>query len=266
MIGYCCSYAKDPTGWCRTHQRWLVGCDEAFKVKPETVWRGIYNEAWWQILLRENTGWPPQPKYLGDLEYTGERVIPEHDEILSHLNYLTHCMEYEHVAKMLSSKMLVLDCACGVGYGSAILREKAGAVIGIDCSARAISHAMKVYRAPLLSFAVGDARELRFDDEAFDAVVTIETLEHFPEAELFLSEIWRVLKPGGLLYLTTPDGDMYPYRAEDDPEKVPGGKFHFCHYTRAQLLKLVRKDFVDVEVKKDGMNGCGYRLTAKKEE
>ena len=69
---------------------------------------------------------------------------------------------------------------------------------------------MRVYRAPNLEFVQGDATTLPLADATFDVVVGFETLEHLPDQVAFLKEIRRVLRPGGLLVIGTPDREVFP--------------------------------------------------------
>jgi 2-polyprenyl-3-methyl-5-hydroxy-6-metoxy-1,4-benzoquinol methylase len=93
-----------------------------------------------------------------------------------------------------------------------------------------------------------------------DAFVAIETLEHFKEADVFLDEVNRVLKPGGLLFVSTPDGDSRPNKRAD----YKTGDFHYCHYTKSELESMFRDKYTDVRITGDGMNGDCYRVIAYK--
>lgn len=75
-------------------------------------------------------------------------------------------------------------------------------------------------------------------DSSFNCVVAVEVIEHVEEDSLFVQEVHRVLKPGGVFLLTTPNGDFIrnPY-----PD-------HKRHYTRAQLISLLSSRFEGVEV------------------
>jgi len=256
MIRFCCSCENDQQGWCRTHERKLTECDDAFGSTPSAMARGFYNGAWWQVLLRGGTKFPPPAsKKVSGLRYTGERVIPESEDVFAHLNYLTHRIEYEAAATVLTKDMLVLDCACGVGYGSDILRRSAGAVIGVDVSDKAIAYAKEKYRAENLAFIASDARSLPFDDASFDTVMSIETVEHFPDADKFIAEIHRVLRPGGLLFMTTPNGEQHPILHDGH---------HHKHYRKKELSRLIRKKFQHFVIVSNGMNGICWRVIARK--
>lgn len=89
-----------------------------------------------------------------------------------------------------------------------------------------------------------DMTQSSLPSDAFDIVACVEVLEHVKEDRLFLSEVRRVLRPHGALFLTTPNGD---YIKNEPPNYNPD---HVRHYTRQQLLDLLRDVFGEhVDVK-----------------
>lgn len=135
-----------------------------------------------------------------------ERLVPETappDLVAEHV------ARYEFATQFVEGRT-VLDCACGSGYGSAILAERAGRVFGLDLQGEALAQAAA--RRPDASFWLtqGDVLSLPFSQEAFDAVVCFETLEHVAEPAQALAEMRRVLRTdGGLLILSTPNRAIY---------------------------------------------------------
>ncbi len=99
----------------------------------------------------------------------------------------------------------VLDVACGTGVVSFALASHAFGVVGIDISpgmlakARAIRHRRGIRN---VRFVLGQAEHLPFHDEQFDAVVCRLAIHHFPQPELEIREMARVLKPGGRLVIS----------------------------------------------------------------
>jgi ubiquinone/menaquinone biosynthesis C-methylase UbiE len=95
----------------------------------------------------------------------------------------------------------VLDLGCGDGRLSAFLR--AGSLSAVDVSSVAVQRATR--RLPDAEVAlVGVDEPLPFVDNEFELVLCAEVLEHVRDVQLFLSEVRRVLRPGGGLALTTP--------------------------------------------------------------
>lgn len=138
------------------------------------------------------------------LPFTGERLT----------GTVAGQIEIEHLhryflARELARSKDVLEIACGEGYGAALLAQVARSVLAMDISAEAVAHAQRAYRQSNLEFRLGDARRLDVPENSVDLVVSFETLEHFREHEEFYAEIRRVLRPGGILILSTPDRDIY---------------------------------------------------------
>jgi SAM-dependent methyltransferase len=160
------------------------------------------------------------------LEFTGERFTPE-------------CVReiwYEHwhryaFAQGLADGRRVLDAACGEGYGSALLARRARSVLGVDLSLQAVEHARKRYGgATNLRFETGDCTQLDgLPAASFDLIVSFETLEHLQAQERMLDGFARLLAPGGLLLISTPDRHNY--------SDVPG--FNNEHHVR----ELYRPEF-----------------------
>lgn len=117
------------------------------------------------------------------------------------------------LARDLVRGLDVLDVASGEGYGSALLAEMGRSVIGVDVDAAAVAAASAKYRLPNLRYAHGSATALLMPDAAVDAVTSFETLEHLAAHDDMLAEIRRVLRPGGLLIISTPDREEYSARS-----------------------------------------------------
>jgi ubiquinone/menaquinone biosynthesis C-methylase UbiE len=96
-------------------------------------------------------------------------------------------------------RLRLLDVGCGVGELGAHLRASVPHIVGSDPSTASLLHAVR--RNPGLHYVSGDAPGLPFRDRAFEAVTAVNVLHHvLPAARpAFLSEIWRVVAPGGLV-------------------------------------------------------------------
>lgn len=168
------------------------------------------------------------------LAFTGERFVPE----------LVREIWYEHWHRYVfalpwTAGRRVLDCACGEGYGADLLARRARSVTGLDRSGEAIEHARRRYgaRRDNLDFAEGDCAALPFADASFDMVVSFETLEHIEAQEAMLDEFRRVLAPGGVLVLSSPDRKTYSDDRGFDNE------FHVRELYREELTDLVGARF-----------------------
>jgi ubiquinone/menaquinone biosynthesis C-methylase UbiE len=94
----------------------------------------------------------------------------------------------------------VLDVASGPGYVSAAAASRGARTCGLDLSERMVELSRQSH--PDLAFQVGEAEDLPFDDDSFDAVLINFGILHFPDADKALAEAHRVLRPGGRLAFT----------------------------------------------------------------
>ena len=170
---------------------------------------------------------PPTP-----LTFTGERLTSDYGG----QTQIEHLHRYLLAREWCRGKD-VLDVASGEGYGAALLAQVARSTVGVELAADAVAHAATAYVAENLRFAVGDARALPNPDQSFDVVVSFETIEHFAEHVGFLKEVRRVLRPGGLLIVSTPDRDNY------SPAEAPANPFHIKEMSGAEFEALLRSHF-----------------------
>ncbi len=94
--------------------------------------------------------------------------------------------------------------ALNVGASAGIIDEYLSryfeTVTCIDIDEKAISFAGNNFSKKGLLFEVGDGMNMRYADESFDVIVCAQVYEHVPDAQQLMAEIWRVLKPGGVVY------------------------------------------------------------------
>jgi len=101
-----------------------------------------------------------------------------------------------------------------------------------------IASELKRRRSNIRKVILGDMTDSDLPTASFDAVISVEVLEHVLEDEKFVSEVSRVLVPGGKFIMTTPNGDFVENRNPD----------HKRHYKRDQLVELLSAHFETVEV------------------
>lgn len=142
------------------------------------------------------------------------------------------------LAKPYCKGARVLDAACGEGYGSYLMKSwGAQSVDAIDIDEVSIALAKSLFKSDGLSYVQGTVEQLPFEDNLFDLVVSLETMEHVDNVDMFLAEAKRVLKPGGTIILSCPN-DNYYY--EKDNIKNP---FHKRPYTFFEFQSLAEKYF-----------------------
>lgn len=182
----------------------------------------------------------------GALEFTGERYVPGQGGAR---------IAYEHVHRYLFARRWargrrVLDVATGSGYGARLLAESARSVCAIEIDAVAVAAARDAFGVPNLSFARADAARLPIVSASIDLVVALEILEHVPAGasqEALVAEVARVVRPGGVALLSTPDRATYsdarryrnPFHTRElyrhELEALLGSHFRFVELFRQQV-------------------------------
>lgn len=138
-------------------------------------------------------------------EPTGERFVPE--AMAGSLIEAEHHVRYCFAADSVPGRR-VLDAGCGVGWGSRILHNSgAASVVGVDLDPGALGDARR--RVPGVEFVLGDLAKLPFEDARFDLVTCFETIEHVADARAALDELRRVLAPGGVAFVSSPNPRVY---------------------------------------------------------
>jgi hypothetical protein len=135
-----------------------------------------------------------------------ERFVPE--LMGGDLIDAEHQARYRFALPHVAGKV-VLDAGCGVGWGSALLLSaSARRVLGVDIDPGAVADSR--HRAPAGRFAVADLAALPMPSAGVDVVVCFEVLEHTADTDRTLDELVRVLRPGGLLFVSSPNPRVYP--------------------------------------------------------
>jgi SAM-dependent methyltransferase len=170
-------------------------------------------------------------------ELSPERALPE--------QMAGRLMESEHRGRYLWSAQLargldVLDAGCGTGYGTHLLAaSRARRAVGIDISEEAIEQARAgTSAAETCEFVLGDLHALPFEQGEFDLVVCFEAIEHVTDQAHVIGELRRVLRPEGVLVLSSPNRDVYP----------PGNPYHTHEFIPHELEQALLGHFVGVQL------------------
>ncbi|SEN80839.1 Methyltransferase domain-containing protein [Mesobacillus persicus] len=143
------------------------------------------------------------------IEDSGERVIPDFMKPTNGL-LLEHIARYQFSTHYLKGR--VLDLASGSGFGSQMLaklgKKRIETIVAVDCDPSTVAYAKGRYNHPLVEYRCENAVDPLLPQKLglFDVIVSFETIEHIEEEQQFLSNVYQLLKPGGVLILSTPFG------------------------------------------------------------
>src|SRR5437763_1750959 len=169
----------------------------------------------------------------GDIDDAPERIdvaarLPKTKEECEHL------ARYQWAAAQVQGE--VLDVACGTGYGAKLLARNAH-VSGVDRNKQAVDTARSRVSG---TFLVAEVPPIPLPSDAFDFVISFETVEHIPDDVSFMLEIRRVLRPGGTLLISSPNMDI------SAPDGMPLNRWHVREYTLSSLTALLRRAGLEV--------------------
>ena len=160
-------------------------------------------------------------------EFTGERVVP--GQVNEDL-WAEHISRYA-LAERYAVAGCVLDIGCGTGYGTAHLAKHARTAIGIDIAPDAVAHARSAYPFTNLSYLAASAAALPFSDASYDLITAFEVIEHLENWPALLHEARRLLKPGGIFLVSTPNKQYYTEsRGTAGPNPYHLHEFEFAEF------------------------------------
>jgi ubiquinone/menaquinone biosynthesis C-methylase UbiE len=166
-------------------------------------------------------------------DWSGERL----ETFILGRDSIEHIHRYALAMDFIENKT-VLDIACGNGYGSSLMSEKATTVYGVDIDQETVEKAKKSYLKKNLNFLTGSADKIPLADESVDVVVSFETIEHHDKHDEMMVEIKRVLKKDGLLIISTPDKLYYT-----DYRKKFQNEFHVKELYKNEFSALITNYF-----------------------
>jgi 2-polyprenyl-3-methyl-5-hydroxy-6-metoxy-1,4-benzoquinol methylase len=152
-----------------------------------------------------------------------------------------HLHRYK-IASLYSTQKVIVDIACGEGYGSKILSKNAKRVFGFDIDKDSIEKARIKYKSDNLTFDCSSVTNIPLESHSVDIVVSFETIEHIVEQENMISEIKRILNSEGILIISSPNKYIYT--------DIIGNKnkFHLKELYTEEFIDLIKKDFTYLNV------------------
>jgi 2-polyprenyl-3-methyl-5-hydroxy-6-metoxy-1,4-benzoquinol methylase len=156
----------------------------------------------------------------------GEKSVPAGDSISFH---------YEFAKSYIKSSDRVLDIASGLGFGASMIADKAGEIVCADIDSNAIAlGAEKFSKIKNMQFSQQDVTAMTFPDNSFDIALSFETVEHVDEIRFF-DEIHRVLKPGGMALISTPQNRL---------GRIPITSEHVREFSLKEISDLASRKFI----------------------
>jgi len=162
--------------------------------------------------------------------HSGERISTLAIDNIHPDHWERYYFAVEHL-RPLGVGLVGADVFCGAGYGTQLLAQKLPCfMLGIDGSAEAVRQASEHYTSMNILFSQ-KLFPFALPAEHFDFIVSMESLEHVEDGELFFFMMAKALKPGGRLVVSCPNSDVF------DLQKNPY-QWHFRHYTPTEMLEL----------------------------
>ena len=204
------------------------------------------------------TGEPTRPVADADLDsqlpLTGERTVPGLD--IENYWFRRHEVVYQRLAGRCTGRD-VLEAGFGEGYGADLLAGVARQVIGVDYDDSAVAHVRARY--PRVEVRQGNLADLPLPDASVDVVVNFQVIEHLWDQSQFVAECRRVLRPGGVLLMSTPN--RITFTPDSD---TPINPFHTRELNAAELTELLVDGGFTMESMSGVYHGAGLReLDAK---
>lgn len=171
------------------------------------------------------------------LALTGERTVPGLD--IENYWFRRHEVVYQRLTNRCVGRD-VLEAGFGEGYGADLLATVARSVVGVDYDESAVNHVRARY--PRVRALQGNLAELPLDAESVDVVVNFQVIEHLWDQSQFVGECRRVLRPGALLMMSTPN------RITFSPGRdTPINPFHTRELDAGELTELLEAGGFDIE-------------------
>lgn len=174
-----------------------------------------------------------------DLEF-----IDIFDENISYFIRCEHLARYIYASEQVRKRKarLVLDAACGSGYGSYELAKYADKVISLDKNTPLNKYQKANIKYSQIDFEKDNLLSKLSFDKKFDAIVCFETLEHLNNPRGFLTALSKLIKNNGLLFVSVPNGQF----EKTDDNNSPINPYHLHKFSEGQMTDL--------------LENCGFKI------
>lgn len=172
------------------------------------------------------------PDFVEKNHANGERFAKES------LQVRDYAVTRDLLAKRFPQRGKLLEVGSGYGYLLDYFRQDDWTVTGVEPNEGLNRHARKQLGLDVLSEILPDAA---FPDASFDVVTMMHVIEHVPDPTDTLREIYRVLKPGGMLVMETPRYDTLMFKLLGRRERSLSCEGHIYFFTTKTLHTMARK-------------------------
>lgn len=171
------------------------------------------------------------------IDFTGERMINDEKSDLYKISFERYCF----ASKFVKKDSIILDIACGSGYGTNFLAERSGYGVGMDVDRGIINYCVNKYKRDNLNFfQIKNGEIMENFKNFFDVIVSFETIEHVNDYHNFLEGLKFYLKSGGTIILSTPNN----FKKINPPEN----KFHKHEFDIKKLYGILKNTFYNYQI------------------
>lgn len=169
---------------------------------------------------------------------SGERIIPVAEGEISFV-FSRHRFAYEYIRQFVANKT-VIDVGCGTGYGCKILAHTAQIVYGIDYSVEAIEYCKQHFSSSNIKYLCTNIDSFNLEMR-FDVAVSFQVIEHIPDVKNFIDQLINIVKPGGMIFISTPN----VRKSAEGKDKNP---FHTTEMNYTQFQDLIKNKFSGFDI------------------
>lgn len=153
------------------------------------------------------------------------------------------------IEKFYHEKGKILDVGCSSGVFLNMAKSRGWETVGIDISKDFVNYAKKNFE---LDVRLGYLEDFSFEENSLDVITLWDLVEHLTEPNKLLIEVYRILKPGGIILILTPDQDSLIKKITDLSYKISFGKWktpvsvvydihHLYYFSIRNITKLLNK-------------------------
>jgi 2-polyprenyl-3-methyl-5-hydroxy-6-metoxy-1,4-benzoquinol methylase len=165
--------------------------------------------------------------------------LPQHGDYDEQLNFHIHLPILRELHQLLPRRGCLLDVGCAIGLFLAAARLDGWEVMGNELSSFAADYARKQFGIPVI---IGDFETLNLSPDSFDAVTMWDTLEHLRSPQVAIRKAAQLLRPGGVLALSTPNCGGISFRLLQDRWWIVAPKEHLFYFTPKTISHLLNQN------------------------